>query len=64
MKSPDERMAERLWEAYLKRTRLRHTQEEMVCLGLPFLEIRQSVLELEEALVFLVFDGVEDKPSG
>jgi hypothetical protein len=60
MKSPDERLVEIIWDAYLKRTRLRHAQEEMICLGLPFLEIGKSVLELEEALAFLLLDGVEE----
>jgi hypothetical protein len=64
MKSPDERLAEIIWDAYLKRTRLRVAQEEMICLGLPFLEIRRRVLELEEALEFLLLEEAVDNPSG
>jgi hypothetical protein len=36
----------------------------MVCLGLPFLEIRQSVLELEEVVAVLLLEGAVDNPSG
>jgi hypothetical protein len=36
----------------------------MICLGLPFLEIRRRVLELEEALVFLLLEEAVDNPSG
>ena len=60
MKSPDERMAEVIWEAHRQRAALRDAHEDLMSLGLRPDVIRARMHELEDALLVPLLVEAED----